>query len=78
MATCVVRSVRARMVQLVITLLGSVPVNLDTLEQFVTPVRSSILITMLLLMMSYISDLLFCVALHGGTYSTVMHRYLAL
>ena len=57
MATCVARSVRARMVQLVIMLLGSVHVNLDILEQLVTPVRNSILITMLLLMISCISDL---------------------
>ena len=57
MATCVVTSVRARMVQLVIMLLGSVHVNLDTLEQLVTPVRNSILITMLLLMISCISNL---------------------
>ena len=40
------------MVQLVIMLLGSVHVNLDTLEQLVTAVRNSILITMLLLMIS--------------------------
>ena len=61
MATCVLASVRARMVQLVIMLLGSVHVNLDILEQLVTPVRNSILITMLLFMMSCLSDLQFVI-----------------
>ena len=59
MVTCVVRSVRARMVQLVIMLLGSVHVNLDTLEQLVTAVRSSLLNTMTLVMASCLSDLPF-------------------
>ena len=61
MATCVLASVRARMVQLVIMLLGTVHVHLDTLEQLVTPVRNSILTIMLFFMMSFLSDLQFVI-----------------
>ena len=61
MATCVLASVCARMVQFVIMLLGTVHVHLDTLEQFVTPVRNSILTIMLFFMMSCLSDLQFVI-----------------
>ena len=62
MATCVLASVPARMVQLVIMLLGTVHVHLDTMEQLVTQVRNSILTIMLIFMMSCLSDRQFVIS----------------
>ena len=62
MATCVLASVPARMVQFVIMLLGTVHVHLDTMEQLVTQVRNSILTIMLIFMMSCLSDRQFVIS----------------